>query len=93
MDIKFSKIDTLKDLINTTIKNKLESINLIPEIKSNLSIHNYHDDSFQKQNLNANINEDNIDNKQSENNLLEYPLDIDSTYNINDNDINISKLS
>lgn len=93
MDIKFSKIDTLKELINTTIKNKLESINLIPEIKSNLSIHNYHDDSFQKQNLNANINEDNIDNKQSENNLLEYPLDIDSTYNINDNDINISKLS
>lgn len=93
MDIKFSKIDTLKDLINTTIKSKLESINLIPEIKSNLSIHNYHDDSFQKQNLNANINEDNIDNKQSENNLLEYPLDIDSTYNINDNDINISKLS
>ena len=93
MDIKFSKIDTLKDLINTTIKNKLESINLIPEIKSNLSIHNYHDDSFQKQNLNANINEDDIDNKQSENNLLEYPLDIDSTYNINDNDINISKLS
>ncbi len=93
MDIKFSKIDTLKDLINTTIKNKLESINLIPEIKSNLSIHNYHDDSFQKQNLNANINEDNIDNKQSENNLLEYPLDIDSTYNINDNDININKLS
>lgn len=93
MDIKFSKIDTLKNLINTTIKNKLESINLIPEIKSNLSIHNYHDDSFQKQNLNANINEDNIDNKQSENNLLEYPLDIDSTYNINDNDINISKLS
>ena len=77
MDIKFSKIDTLKDLINTTIKNKLESINLIPEIKSNLSIHNYHDDSFQKQNLNANINEDNIDNKQSENNLLEYPLDIE----------------
>lgn len=33
MDIKFSKIDVLKELINRSIKEKLESINLIPEIK------------------------------------------------------------
>ena len=33
MDIKFSKLDTLKDLLTKTIKEKLETINLIPEIK------------------------------------------------------------
>lgn len=33
MDIKFSKMDTLKELITKSIKEKLESINLIPEIK------------------------------------------------------------
>jgi len=33
MDIKFSKIETLKDLITSSIKEKLEKINLIPEIK------------------------------------------------------------
>ena len=32
MDIKFSKIDTLKDLLTTTIKEKLSEINLIPKI-------------------------------------------------------------
>ena len=33
MDIKFSKMDTLKDLLSLTIKEKLETINLIPEAK------------------------------------------------------------
>ena len=33
MDIKFSKMDTLKDLLSKTIKEKLEKINLIPEAK------------------------------------------------------------
>jgi len=33
MDIKFSKPDTLKELLTKTIKEKLETINLIPEIK------------------------------------------------------------
>jgi len=37
MDIKFSKIDLLKELINKSIKEKLESINLIPEIKSTVT--------------------------------------------------------
>ena len=32
MDVKFSKLDVLKDLITTTIKNRLESIMLIPSI-------------------------------------------------------------
>ena len=34
MDIKFSKMDTLKELINETIKDKLEKINLIPEVRN-----------------------------------------------------------
>ena len=34
MDIKFSKIDTLKELITKTIKEKLESLTLIPEVES-----------------------------------------------------------
>ena len=33
MDIKFSKMDTLKELIVSSIKEKLESINLIPTIE------------------------------------------------------------
>ena len=33
MDVKFSKLDTLQDLITKTIKSKLETYNLIPEIK------------------------------------------------------------
>ena len=32
MDIKFSKMDTLKDLVSKLITNRLEEINLIPEI-------------------------------------------------------------
>ena len=36
MDIKFSKIDTLKELITSTIKEKLESLTLIPEVESEL---------------------------------------------------------
>ena len=32
MDIKFSKMDTLKDIINKAITKRLEEINLIPEI-------------------------------------------------------------
>ena len=40
MDIKFSKIDTLKDLIIKIISEKLENINLIPEIdiRDNISV-------------------------------------------------------
>lgn len=38
MDIKFSKIDVLKELIVSSIKEKLESINLIPEIKEKKEI-------------------------------------------------------
>ena len=33
MDVKFSKMDTLQELITKTIKSKLETYNLIPEIK------------------------------------------------------------
>ena len=33
MDVKFSKLDTLQELITKTIKSKLETYNLIPEIK------------------------------------------------------------
>lgn len=33
MDVKFSKMDTLKELISNTIKEKLDSLTLIPEIK------------------------------------------------------------
>ena len=33
MDIKFSKIDTLKELINSSISSKLEKLTLIPEVK------------------------------------------------------------
>lgn len=36
MDIKFSKMDTLKELITETIKSKLETRNLIPEIKEKI---------------------------------------------------------
>jgi len=34
MDIKFSKINTLKELINETITNRLNSINLIPNVET-----------------------------------------------------------
>jgi len=34
MDIKFSKIDTLKELINNTIKEKLDTLNLMPTIST-----------------------------------------------------------
>ena len=34
MDVKFSKMDSLIDLLNSTIKSKLETYNLIPEIKN-----------------------------------------------------------
>lgn len=34
LDIKFSKIDTLKELIMSSIKEKLESINLIPKVET-----------------------------------------------------------
>ncbi len=34
LDIKFSKMDSLKTLITKTIKHKLETLNLIPEIKT-----------------------------------------------------------
>lgn len=34
LDIKFSKINSLKNLINKTIKYKLETLNLIPELKT-----------------------------------------------------------
>ena len=34
MDIKFSKMDTLKDLLLSTIKEKLDSINLMPTIST-----------------------------------------------------------
>ena len=36
MDIKFSKLDSLKELLIKTINEKLETINLIPEIKVNV---------------------------------------------------------
>ena len=41
MDIKFSKFDTLKDLIINSIKDKLESLTLIPEV----TVSSYSDDS------------------------------------------------
>ncbi len=85
MDIKFSKIDTLKDLISSAIKNKLENINLIPEIKNSISMYNKYN-NIPKENdkdntwmLNNNIN--NFDIKP-----VEYSLDLDSTYIVKDSD-------
>lgn len=37
MDIKFSKMDTLKELVIATIRSKLETRNLIPEIKEKVN--------------------------------------------------------
>ncbi|MBO5376315.1 MAG: DNA mismatch repair endonuclease MutL [Bacilli bacterium] len=69
MDIKFSKIDVLKDLINSSIKKKLESINLIPEIKESVSeeipLYNYDSvvevskPKIEEFTLNFEVNEDN----------------------------------
>ena len=69
MDIKFSKIDVLKDLINSSIKKKLESINLIPEIKESVSeeipLYNYDSvvevskPNIEEFTLNFEVNEDN----------------------------------
>lgn len=71
MDIKFSKVDTLKELIMKTIKNKLETINLIPEIKeeknnNEVPLYDYNQEKEKVQKveeleLNLEINDRNIE--------------------------------
>lgn len=56
MDIKFSKFDVLKDLLSTEIKNKLNSIRLIPKVETKVDIKPI----FYEQTLNLDRN-DNID--------------------------------
>lgn len=85
MDIKFSKMDTLKELISNVIKEKLDSINIMPTIST------YYKDSQQQTNkYNSNssittsiINDDNI-KKESEFVTLELDdsvSDVNEEYN------------
>lgn len=80
MDIKFSKLDTLKDLINASIKDKLETINLIPEIKEvyqkpstesyeneEIPLYNYKDDVQDKNVVEYSFNLDVADPKKEYN--------------------------
>lgn len=71
MDIKFSKIDTLKELINKSIKEKLETLNLIPEIKSSydkkldeeVPLYNYEDNkgtNYQEYSLNLEVADESV---------------------------------
>lgn len=76
MDIKFSKMDTLKEIITKSIKEKLESINLIPKIKEekkeieevediSLYKYDYSDDNDKKNieelSLNLEISDSNVE--------------------------------
>lgn len=61
MDIKFSKLDTLKELINKAIREKLEAINLIPEIKNESDEINYDSDELPLYNYNSEVNKPNIE--------------------------------
>jgi DNA mismatch repair protein MutL len=49
MDIKFSKFDTLKELIDNEIKNKLNSIRLIPKIEARSEIRRESSPFYQEQ--------------------------------------------
>ncbi len=68
MDIKFSKIDTLKELINKAVKEKLETINLIPEIKEI-----YKED----ENISSSIPLYNYEEESPKPNVLEYSLNLE----------------
>ena len=71
MDIKFSKMDTLVELLGKTIKEKLEERNLIPELKS----YKHKDDNI-KSKLEELIKKYNVEEKQEEK-YEEITLDLD----------------
>ena len=66
MDIKFSKIDTLKELIIKTISNKLESLTLIPEVKSEEHVEkvNYFYQPIKEEEFQINDTSQNIINRE-----------------------------
>lgn len=63
MDIKFSKMDSLKDLLIDTITEKLESINLIPEVSVR--------DSYSVSEVSRQINQDREIKKEEDNKVYE----------------------
>ncbi|MBR1936765.1 MAG: DNA mismatch repair endonuclease MutL [Bacilli bacterium] len=71
MDIKFSKMDTLKDLVSKLITNRLEEINLIPEISVR---DNYSVSEVRKQILNT---EEKEEEKVAEKQYEELKLDFE----------------
>ena len=86
MDIKFSKIDTLKSLITTTIKNKLETINLIPEIKKKNTTLNQFENEVNEINSTVSDELNNVGSIQNDNKIIEYPLELESTYLIGEDE-------
>ena len=75
MDIKFSKIDTLKELISHAIKEQLETINLIPEIKVIHEKNNIREEIEKEQEEVPLYSYDSTDSKQP---IKEYALNFDT---------------
>lgn len=90
LDIKFSKIDTLKELIMSSIKEKLESINLIPKVEN--IVEEYPEYSYNDEPINT-ISTSNVapigdvDVKNTEEIALNFEVD-SSNENYNEDDNN-----
>lgn len=86
MDIKFSKMDTLKELLSSTIKEKLETINLIPEAK----LKETKDEPFFEYDSHSDIKEIDVAINPDKTSILSLDLDEDSVsdvkeeYNLNE---------
>ncbi len=79
MDIKFSKMDTLKELITSAIKEKLESINLVPNIEHHYEEveYDYHSDNESKP----------LEVKETKEENVELRLDLDDNVAVSDQEV------
>lgn len=86
MDIKFSKMDTLKELILATVRQKLESLTLIPEVKAKDVFNSTKPEIMPSNNINSNfVVSDNCDTGYTEKVTEEITFDFDSEYTMEDN--------
>ena len=98
MDIKFSKFDALKELINDEIKAKLNSIRLIPKIESKRETYSF----YQEQSLNLYRNDEPTinestprveDNTESyQNSIIKNKDEYDEPVKINENNTMIPEM-
>lgn len=84
MDIKFSKIDTLKELIITEFRKKLEVLSLIPEVKAK-------EVEYKRPGFIEVVSQINEQDSPSYNNIEEVRLDVDNTSEIEPDDDNVTE--